>query len=72
MIDPIVGAAIAQGIAALIEIWRANANKPPEWVPSPEEWDAMLAFNDVKTANQYKVEAAARLGIQWPPSPNPS
>lgn len=66
--NPIIAAAIAQGLAALIEIWRQNSNKPPEWVPSPEEWDAMLELNE-KTALDYKKEAAELLGLPWPPEP---
>lgn len=64
--DPITAAAIAQGISALIQIWRQIANKPPEWTPTPEEWDALLALNN-KTADDYKKEAAAVLGLPWPP-----
>lgn len=66
--NPITASAIAQALLGLIEIWRQNANKPPEWVPSQQDWDDMLTFND-KTAEDYKREAAERLGIQWPPPP---
>jgi hypothetical protein len=64
--NPVIAAAIAQGMAALIEIWRTSASKSPEWVPSPAEWDALLLLNE-KSAEQYKEEAAALLGLPWPP-----
>ena len=66
--NPTLAAAIAQGLFALVEIWRQSANKPPEWVPTEQDWEDMLAFNE-KTASDYKKEAADRLGIAWPPSP---
>jgi len=65
-VNPVIAAAIAQAIAALVEIWRTNANKPPGWEPSDAEWTAMLALNE-KSAAQYKQEAADLLGIPWPP-----
>jgi len=67
--NPVLAAAIAQGLAALIEIWRLHANKDPFWVPSDEEWDAMLELNE-KTIDQYKKEAAELLGLPWPPPNN--
>ncbi len=68
--NPIIAAGIAQGISALIQIWRENASKPPAWVPTDQDWNDMLAFNE-KTAEDYKAEAAARLGIPWPPETPP-
>ncbi|MCW5554489.1 MAG: hypothetical protein KIS67_20315 [Verrucomicrobiae bacterium] len=62
--DPITAAAIAQGISALITIWRERANKPANWSPTEQDWLDMLALNS-KTADDYKREAAARLGVQW-------
>lgn len=64
--NPTIALAISQGVAALIEIWRQHANKPPEWTPTAADWDALLALND-KTAADYKAEAAKQLGVQWPP-----
>lgn len=63
--NPTTALAIAQGINALIAIWREHANKPADWTPTPEDWAAMLALNE-KTAEDYKREAAARLGVAWP------
>ncbi len=54
--NPIIAASIAQGLAALLEIWRANAGHPVGWEPSDEDWDAMLKLNE-KTAADYKREA---------------
>lgn len=65
--NPTTAAIIAQIAAALIELWRQTANKPEGWVPSAEEWDAVLALNE-KTAEQYKQEAAELLGLPWPPT----
>ena len=64
--NPLIALAIAQGIAALIQIWREAANKPAGWEPTDADWDALLALNS-KTAAEYKQEAADRLGIPWPP-----
>lgn len=64
--NPTIALAISQGIAALIEIWRQQADKPADWTPSDADWAALLAFN-TKTASDYKAEAAARLGVPWPP-----
>jgi len=60
--NPLIAAAIAQGISGLIEIWRVHSGKPAGWVPSPQDWDDMLVLNE-KTAEDYKTEAAARLGV---------
>lgn len=62
--DPITAAAIAQGAAALITLWRNHASKPDNWTPSEQDWHDLLALNS-KTAEDYKREAAARLGIRW-------
>jgi hypothetical protein len=59
--NPAIAAAIAQGVSALIEIWRNHSNKPKDWVPTAEDWDALLALND-KTAQDYKDEAKSQLG----------
>ena len=58
--NPATAIAIAQGIAALIEIWRQHSNKPPEWIPTQADWEHLLALNE-KTAQQYKDEAKAAL-----------
>lgn len=62
--DPIAAAALAQGLAALIELWRIQANKPAEWVPTQQDWTDLLALSD-KMPEDYKREAAARLGLPW-------
>lgn len=67
--NPTIAAAIAQGLSALIQIWRENANKPPEWTPTAADWDELLATN-TKTADDYKREAAALIGVPWPPNIN--
>jgi len=64
--NPVIAAAISQGLSALIQIWAQNASKPAGWTPTQEEIDAMLKLNE-KTADDYKAEAAALLGIPWPP-----
>lgn len=72
--DPVHAAAIAQILSAAIQLWGVNSNKPPGWIPSPEELAAMLKLNE-KTSDDYKAEAAALLGIPWPndpPTPTPS
>ena len=68
--NPIIAAGIAQGISALIQIWREHASKPPAWVPTDQDWLDMLALN-AKSSEDYKKEAADRLGIPWPPE-NPT
>jgi hypothetical protein len=54
--SPIIAAAIAQGVSALIEIWRNHANKPAGWEPGPEDW-AELRRGNAKTAEDYEREA---------------
>lgn len=54
--NPIVAAAITQGIAALVEIWRVHANKPAGWEPTAEDW-AELRRANAKTAADYEREA---------------
>jgi len=63
--NQILAMAIAQGAAAFIEIWRQHAGKPADWTPSQQEWADLLSLND-KTADDYKREAAERLGVPWP------
>jgi hypothetical protein len=60
--NPIIAAAISQALAALIEIWRAHANKPPEWQPTAEDWAALRQAN-TKTAEDYEREAAVERGL---------
>lgn len=55
--NPIVAAAVTQGIAALVEIWRVHANKPAGWEPTAEDW-ADLRRANAKTAADYEREAA--------------
>lgn len=64
--NPVAAAALAQGLAALIEIWRVNAGKPAGWTPSQQEWTDLLALSD-KMPDDFKREAAERLGLPWPP-----
>lgn len=65
--NPTTAMAIAQAVAALIEIWRQHAGKPEGWTPNQQDWADLLTLNE-KTAEQYKREAADRLGITWPPA----
>lgn len=58
--NPIVAAAITQGIAALIEIWRVHANKPMGWEPTAEDW-AELRRANAKTAGDYEREGVESL-----------
>ena len=59
--NPAILDAIAAGITALIEIWRNHSGKPAGWTPTAADWDELLKLND-KTAQDYKDEAAAKLG----------
>lgn len=68
--SPAVILAIAQGAGALIEIWRQHAGHPSDWTPSQQDWADLLTLNE-KTAEDYKREAAERLGIPWPTAPGP-
>lgn len=61
--NPTIAIAIAQGIGALVEIWREHAGKPPEWKPSQQDWDALLVLNE-KTAEDYKREARERAPLK--------
>ncbi len=60
--NPTIAVAISQGIAALIQIWRENASHPPEWQPTDQDWNDMLALNE-KPTEDYVKEARARLGL---------
>lgn len=62
--DPTTATAIAQGVSALIAIWRQHSSKPADWQPTEADWSDLLALNE-KTATDYKREAAARLGVAW-------
>lgn len=68
--NPVIASAIAQAVSGLIAIWRENANKPPEWTPTDQDWTDMLLMNE-KTSEDYKKDAAERLGIPWPPETPP-
>lgn len=57
--NPIIAAAIAQGIAALMEIWSNHANKPKGWVPTQDDWNELMSLSN-KTPDDYKQEAAAQ------------
>ncbi len=67
--NPTLILALAQSAAGLIDIWREHAGKSAGWTPSPVDWDDLLTLND-KSADDYKREAAERLGIPWPPPTN--
>ena len=58
--NPIVAAAVTQGIAALVEIWRVHANKPAGWEPTAEDW-AELRRANAKTAADYERESVESL-----------
>lgn len=68
--NPLIALSISQGVAALLDLWRQHAGKPADWTPTETDWNDLLALNE-KTAADYKREAAARLGVPWPP-PNPA
>jgi len=60
-------ATIAQGILALLEVYRELTGKPAGWVPIGTDWDELEAWAK-RTPEQIKAEARARrLGL--PPEP---
>lgn len=62
--DPVTAIAVANGISALLEIWRIHSNKPVGWTPSAGEINDLLSWADTTSAD-YKRNAAAKLGIPW-------
>jgi hypothetical protein len=67
--NPVVNAAVIALINATFEILRTHLNKPPGWKPSLVEWDALLNLIDTATPENVKAQAAAELGVVWPPVP---
>ena len=63
--DPLTAALAAQGVVALLEIYRIHASKPEGWTPSETDWAELEAFAR-KTPADIKREAAERLGVEWP------
>ena len=51
--DPIIAGLILQGGKLVVDLWRAHANKPPEWNPGPDDWKALESIA-AKTAAEYK------------------
>ncbi len=64
--DPLTAALAAQGILALLEIYRMHANKPPGWVPTAEDWNELETWAHT-TPEDIKRAAAQRAGVPWPP-----
>lgn len=64
--DPATLALIATVIRTGIELWATHAGKEPGWTPTQQELDDILILND-KTPEEFYKEAAARLGVVWPP-----
>jgi hypothetical protein len=50
----------AQLLLAALEIYKIHANKPPEWVPKPEDWRALTAEVELATIDKLHAEAKAR------------
>lgn len=59
--NTIIAGAIVQGFAALTEIWRQHANKPPTWEPTDADWDELEAWAN-RTPQDIKDEAKQSLG----------
>lgn len=51
-------AIIAQLVLAGLEIWRIQANHPPDWIPTADDWNALkLDVAKYPTAQAFKDEA---------------
>lgn len=59
MIDPFTASLAAQGIVALLEIYRIHTGKPPGWQPATADWDELAAWA-MRTPADIKREAAQR------------
>jgi hypothetical protein len=56
--DPLTVALAAQGIVALLDIYRIHAGKAADWKPSPADWDELEAWA-LRTPADIKREALA-------------
>jgi len=54
-------------ITGAFQIWANHMNKPEGWKPTAEDVQALLDMVDADTPEAIKAEAAARLGVTWPP-----
>ena len=52
---------IQLGLYALIELWARHENKPPGWVPTPEDWAKLRASVIADTPEAMLNEAKKRL-----------
>lgn len=64
----IISLAISELIKAGITIWAHHAGKPAGWKPTAQDLQDFLTQIDADSPEAMKSAAAARLGIQWPPS----
>lgn len=65
--DPVILLAISQGLSALLDIYKTHTQKAKDWVPTAQDIADLLALSEGKSAEDYKIAAAARLGVPWPP-----
>lgn len=54
--NPATAALAAQGIVALLEIFRIHTGKPAGWVPTAADWDELEQWAD-RTPADIKREA---------------
>lgn len=59
--DPLTASLAAQGIVALLEIFRVHTGKPKDWVPDADDWNSLEAWAD-RTPADIKREAREALG----------
>ncbi len=65
--NPATAAAVAALIQATFEIVRTHMNKPPEWKPTMEDFNDLIALVDLATPENEKAAAALRLGLNPTP-----
>ena len=61
--NPAALSLIALGLDALLKLWAINTNKPDGWVPTPKDWEDLMAQIDAATPEAEKELARKRLGL---------
>ena len=65
--NQVTTAAVIGLVNAVFEILRTHLGKPEGWRPTEQDWDDLVIANAEATPEKEKADAAARLGIPWPP-----
>ena len=56
---------IAQGLVALLNVYRVQTGKPEGWIPGASDWDDIELWA-MKTPEEIKAEGVQRVGSNLP------